>query len=250
MAIKIACATLKGGIGKTTTALNLADNLMREGKKVLMIDADGQRNTTDVYRARYDSVPTLYDMIINDHSAKNCIQKTAYGDIIPCDPLLFNADTLIPAGPKMYKYLKHHIPPLDEMYDYIIFDTRGGVLLGNVLMVCDYIIIPIIYDLFGIAGLLDFYDIIQEFQEDNPCKILGLLPIKYKKNLNLVKEVEEPLQNCAKRMNTKVFETRIRESVRCQEAQLLRMRLSEYRPHCSTAEDYAKLVKEIIKEVE
>lgn len=251
MAIKIAVANQKGGIGKTTTALALADGLRKRGKSVLFVDTDPQRNSTTVYSAKTEGEATLYDIIFSDYSAEKCIQKTGYGEIIASDEQLQSADTQIKPSPKMYKYLKTALKTVEDKYDYIIFDTppRTGILLGNVLEATEYVIIPVTCDMFGIQGLMDFYDTIKEYQEDNEkLSIIGLLKIKYKGRQNLTKDIEDKiLPDYAAQMHTKVLQTTIRESVKCQEAQTLRIPLFDYEPKCTTAIDYNALIDEITK---
>lgn len=253
MAIKIGIANRKGGVGKSSTALALAAGLLNRGYKVLMIDTDPQRNTTNVYRAETEGVATLYDIIFANYKAIDCIQKTEYGDIIASDENLQNADTQIPVGPKMYRYISNAVSSIENLYDFIIFDTQphAGILLGNVLMCCEYVITPCTCDSFGIQGIMDFYETIKEYQDDNKnLKILGLLIIKYKGRQNLTKDIEDNLlPNYAKKMGTKVFTTRIRESVKCREAQTLRMSIFEYEPNCTTSVDYNEFIDEILKEV-
>lgn len=253
MAIKIALANIKGGIGKSTSSLNIADQLMVRGYKVLMVDCDPQRNTTAVYRAQTEGVPTLYDVIFAGYTAEQCIQHTEYGDIIPNDNELKNVDSQVKPGPGMYKYLKKLLAPIEDQYDFIIFDTppRSGILLGNVLMVTDYVIIPVECELFGVQGLYDFYEPFVEFQEDNEnLKILGILKVKYKGHQNLTKDLEEAvLPQYAEGMKTKVLKTTIRESVKCKEATTGRVRLSSYAPKSTVAMDYSALVDEILSEV-
>lgn len=253
MAIKIGIANRKGGIGKSSTALALAAGLQNKGYKVLMIDTDPQRNTTNVYKAQTDGVATLYDIIFAGYKATDCIQHTAYGDIIASDENLQNADTMVKPGPSMYKYIKNAIRQVESDYDFIIYDTQphAGILLGNVLMSCQYVITPVTCDAFGIQGIMDFYETIKEYQEDNEqLSILGLLIIKYKGRQSLTKDIEENLlPEYAKQMDTKVFNTKIRESVKCQEAQTMRQSIFDYAPNCTTAVDYNSLVDEILKEV-
>lgn len=254
MAYKIATANIKGGIGKSTTAINLADQLMKRGKKVLMIDCDPQRNTTGVYRAKTEDAATMYDIIFSGYTAKQCIQHTDFGDIIANDEQLKNADSLVRPSPNMYKYMKRAVEEIDDLYDFIIFDTppHNGILLGNVLMAVDGIIIPVECDLFGVQGMYDLYGTLKEFQDDNKnLKVLGILKVKYKRNQNLTKDLEETtLPLYAQTMNTKVFETAIRESVRCKEATTGRVRLSQYAPNCTVEIDYSNLTDEILQEVE
>ena len=253
MAVKIALANRKGGVGKTTTALALAAGLIKKKKKVLMIDTDPQRNTTRVYQAETEGVATLYDIIFANYKAEDVIQKTPYGDIIASDENLINADTQIKPGPGMYKYIKNAVKSIEKNYDFIIFDTppHTGVLLGNVLMCADNIIIPCTADSFGIQGIMDFAETINEYKEDNTnLKILGLLMIKYKGRQSLTKDIEENiLPSYAKSLNTKLFKTRIRESVKCMEAETLKQSIFDYAPNSTTAIDYDNLVKEILKEV-
>ena len=176
--------------------------------------------------------------------------KTA---VIASDENLQNADTQIKLGPGMYKYIRNAIKEVETYYDFIIYDTQphAGILLGNVLMSCQYVITPCTCDAFGIQGIMDFYETIKEYQEDNEeLSILGLLIIKYKGRQSLTKDIEENLlPSYAKQMNTKVFNTRIRESVKCQEAQTMRKSIFDYAPNCTTAIDYNALIDEILKEV-
>ena len=251
MAVKIAIANQKGGVGKTTTALALADGLRIRGKSVLLIDTDPQRNSTMVYGAKTEDVATLYDIIFAGYTAEQCIQATDHGDIIASDEQLQSADTQIKPSPKMYKYLKSALKTADKKYDYIIFDTppRTGILLGNVLEAAEYVIIPITCDIFGIQGLMDFYQTVKEYQDDNEIlSIMGLLKIKYKGRQSLTRDIEEQiLPDYARQMQTKVFKTAIRESVKCQEAQTLRQSLFEYAPKSTTATDYSMLIDEIME---
>ena len=253
MAVKIAVANRKGGIGKSSTALALSAGLKRRGYKVLMIDTDPQRNTTNVYKALTDGVATLYDIIFAGFKAADCIQHTEYGDIIASDENLKSADTQIKPSPGMYKYIRNAVKEVEGSYDFIIYDTQphAGILLGNVLMSCQYVITPCTCDAFGIQGIMDFYEMIKEYQEDNEqLSILGLLIIKYKGRQSLTKDIEENLlPEYAQKMNTKVFNTRIRESVKCQEAQTMRKSIFDYSPDCTTAIDYNTLIDEILKEV-
>ena len=219
-----------------------------------MVDFDPQRNTTAVYRAATANVPTMYDIIFSNYKAEDCIQHTEYGDIIPNDVLLKNADGSIKQGPGMYKIIKKALVSIEDQYDYIIFDTppHDGILLGNALMAADGVIVPIECDLFGIQGLYDFYSTLKEFQDDNEkLRILGVLKVKYKKNQNLTKDLEEKtLPKYASDMSTKIFKTAIRESVKCKEAITGRMRLSKYAPGSTVESDFSDLTDEVLKEVE
>lgn len=252
MAKIIAIANQKGGVGKTTTALAVANNLIHKKKRVLFLDTDPQRNSSTIYGAQMEDVATLYDIFFAGYKATDCIQHTKYGDIIASDEALHSADVKIDPGPRMYLYIKNALNEVKNDYDYIIVDTppRTGILLGNVLMATDEIIVPVTCDLFGIQGILDFYKTIEEYQISNEnLHIMGLLKIRYKGRQVLTQSIDENiLPDYAKQMKTKVFDIPIRESVKCQEAQTMRIPLFDYDKNCTTAQDYDKFVKkEILK---
>lgn len=253
MAIKIALTNQKGRVGKTTTSLNLADQLLLRGYRVLFVDCDPQHNSTDVYGAETDNVPTMYDIFDSGITADKCIQHTKFGDIVPNDSLLMNIDGRMAPSPMMYKYLKKALEPVEDNYDFIIFDTPPvmGVLLGNCLMITDYIIIPIECDAFSVRGLDDIYKTICTYKDDNHgLRILGLLKIKYKGNQLLTKNMEGgTLPVFVEGIGTKIFDTAIRESVKVREANSLHKRLSQYSPKCNSAIDYSNFCDEVLKEV-
>lgn len=254
MAVKIAIANMKGGIAKTTTALCLADGFQKKGKKVLLIDTDPQQSATGVYGAKSDGVSTLADIMYYDTIADECIQETDLGDIIASDKALMDADTQIKADADRFYHLSDACKSIEGRYDIILCDCPpgNGVMLGNVLSYVDYIIMPITCDKFGIQGMTDFVDVMNTYTKRiNPTlKILGILIVKYKGRQTLTQDLEDNLiPSIAEKMNAPIFETHIRESVKCQEAQALGMSLYEYAPNSTTAQDYKLFVDEILKEI-
>ena len=254
MALKLAIANMKGGIGKTTTALCLADGLKKRGKKVLIIDTDPQQSATGVYGAKYDGVSTLADIMYYDEKAEDCIQHLALGDIIASDKALTDADTHIKADADRFYHLADSCKNIESLYDYIICDCPpgNGVLLGNVLSYADKVIMPITCDKFGIQGMKDFSEVMATYTKRiNPAlRILGVLIIKYKGRQSLTKDLEDNLiPSIVEEMHTKLFDTRIRESVKCQEAQALGKSIFEHDPKCTTAIDYNSFIEELLKEI-
>lgn len=245
MAEIIAVANQKGGIGKTTTSLALADALNMKGKKVLYVDLDPQCNGTGNYRAKVEGVGTLYDLLVNGDT--DCIQTTERGDIIAGDPLLKEASKVIDGAAATFK-LKKGLTEIRKKYDYIILDTPPAlsILLTNALTAADKVIIPLTADLFGLQGLTQLHDTIAEVQEfTNPgLTVDGLLLVKYKERTNLTKEIHAALPEYTKLLNTKVYETKIREAVATQEAQAARESLFTWAPASTTAEDYMNLLNE------
>lgn len=254
MAIKISLANMKGGIGKTTSALCLADAFQRKGQKVLFIDTDPQRSATGVYNAEIESASTLADMMYCSTDATECVQHTRLGDIIASDRALQDADTQIKTDENRFYHIVDACKSIEDQYDFIICDCPpgNGVMLGNVLSYVDYIIMPITVDKFGIQGMLDFVDVMNTYKATiNPnVKILGVVMIKYKGRQSLTKDLEDNLiPKIIADMDTQLFKTKIRESVKCQEAQALGQSLFEYAPTSTTAQDYLQFADEILKEL-
>lgn len=247
MANIIAIANQKGGIGKTTTAVNLAYDLKVLGKKVLLIDTDPQCNSTRNFRAEINGKATLYDLLFNSTSVFDCVQVTEYGDIIASDFLLIGADEKFPPGGSRFHLLKKSIEPIKNNYDYIIIDTPPslGVLLQNVLTVTNFVIIPISCDAFALQGLEQLRDTISETIEYlNPdLKIMGMLLIKYHDKFNISKLVTPTL----KELNEKLFHVKIRETIKLNESQICNMPVLAYDGNSNASIDYLELAKEIIE---
>lgn len=250
---KIAVANQKGGIGKTTTATTLAAGLENRGFHTLYIDCDPQRNSTGFYEAETEDTETLADVLFGNISAKEAVQHTIHGDIIASDIQLYQADTLIPADADRFYRLGDALKPLENEYDYFIFDTppSNGALLGNVLCYADEVIMPTTADSFGVQGMLDFYNSMGTYSKRiNPLiHIAGILIIKYKGRQNMTKQIEdELLPQLASEMKTKLYHTKIRESVRIPESQACRQDIFKYDKNSTTAIDYNLFIEEYLKE--
>ena len=246
-------ANQKGGIGKTTTATALASILSKNGKKVLLIDSDKQGNSSDTYRAKIDGVATLYDVLLDDERVEisEAIQNTASGDIVASDPLLRKADKILYDDIDGVFRLDDTLKKL-KGYDYVVIDTNPSIdaILKSCLIACDEVIIPVTADRYALQGLSQLHEAITSIKrrQNTRLKVAGLLLIKYDKRTNLSKDVEQSLQNIANLMDTKVFESKIRESVKAREAQAKRMMLIDYSPSSTTASDYIRFANELTEE--
>lgn len=241
MAKTVLIANQKGGIGKTTTATAMAQILNDLGHKTLLIDADMQRNATDTYRAEYEGVATLYDVLFEGASIKDTIQHTEIGDIVASDPLLREAEMKLGTDMSLVAVLGKQLKTLDE-YEYIIIDTAPS--LGNLLFACiraaDSIIIPTTTDRYAIQGLADLSATITKVEDTfgKVTPIDGILIVKYTDRSNLSKGITYDLEEFAKSLNTKVYKTKIREAVKLRESQAVRESLIKYAPHSKPAVDY------------
>lgn len=245
----IAIANQKGGVGKSTTSVALAKGLELLGEKTVLIDTDPQCNSTDTYRAQVNDVATLYDLLIENEDVVECIQQTELGNIIPSDPLMREAEQRFPNDNSRSFILREKCEQLKKMYDYIIIDTPPtmGVILSNVFTFANEIVIPVTCDRYGLAGIDLLSKTIRSAQKyTNPnLKISGMLLIKYSERLNICKEISDGLPQIAEVLNTRVFDTKIRESVACRESQSARDSIYHYAPGSTTAKDYMEFCKEI-----
>lgn len=247
-------ANQKGGVGKSTTAISMASILKSKGYKVLMIDADQQGNSTDTYRAEFDGVTTLYDVILDNDRAdiNEAIQHTETGDIVASDPLLRDSELILSKDAEGIYRLQDAFENLHG-YDYVIIDTAPSInkLLFGCLTVADELIIPLTADRYSLQGLSQMNEAIQVVKRrfNRNLKISGLLLTKYNPRTNLSKEFKKALEGVADQLGTKVFDTTIRESTKARESQTVRKTLIDYAPKCTTEKDYEDFIEELLKEV-
>lgn len=253
MAVKIAVANQKGGVGKTTTSICVAQELKLRGYKVLFIDTDAQCNSTRFYEAKMDDMATLADIMYGDVPAAECVQTTEKGDIIPSDKLIYEAENMVKVDERRFNHLKRSLKSVEDQYDFIIMDTPPvvGVALKNVLAAVHHIIIPVEESGWALDGLVDFSNAIELAQDNNPdLKIAGILTIKAKERQKKSARMGELAVLVAEQLGTKRFSTKIRESAACGEALTeFYVPLHEYAPKGNTYLDYKSFVDELLQEV-
>lgn len=250
---KVICVTnQKGGVGKTSTVTSVAAILSERGYKTLVIDADVQCNTTDTYRAAYDGVPTLYDVMLeesNPVSINDAIQHTEMGDIVAADPLLKETDSKLGGGGvKGLKKLKMALDQL-EGYDYVVIDTHPSVdmMLRNVLVASDEILIPMKVGRYSFQGINDLVEAVEDAQALNPkLKIAGILRVVYNDRTHIGQDTSAALESVSNLLSTRVFKSTIRDCVKVPEAQSERMTLIKYARSCSAERDYEDFLEEYL----
>ena len=212
---------------------------------------DPSRYATTTFKAKINGEATLADLLLSDVRAEECIQHTEMGDIIASDDLLLYDDKVneLIQNKKKYGILKEKCAMIEHMYDYIIIDTppTNSIFLGNALSYADKVIIPTTPDVYGIAGLMDVPKLIEYYRKYNPyMSIIGVLIVKYRKYKYSEGSILEIEKFVKENLETTVFKTRVRESVRCAEALGYGLPLQKYAPKCNTAIDYMNFTKEFL----
>lgn len=251
MAKIITITNQKGGTGKTTIAAVLAAGLHLKGYKTLLIDLDPQGNLS--YSARTGSNVSIYDVLIGNTPIEEVIQQTADGDIIPSSNALSGADLYLTNTGKEYR-LKEALEPIKDNYDYIVIDTPPalGILTVNALTASNEIIIPAQADIYSVQGIGQLADTIAAIRRYcNPgLKIRGIILSRYNPRSVLSREITEHLKAEAEALNTKLFNTTIREGIAIKEAQTLQLNIFEYAKKAKITEDYRSFINEYLNERE
>ena len=251
MARKIAVANQKGGVGKTTTAICLAQELIAKGYKVLFIDSDAQCNSTAFYGGETEGRSTLADILYGDAPAAECIQHTDNGDIIPADKALSDAETTVKVNERRFTHLKRSCKGIEDDYDYIIVDTPPhiGVALKNVLAYVDGIVIPVEETGWSLDGLMDFAEAIEMARDNNEkLALYGILTVKSKQRTKKAARIADLAEQIAEDLKTRRFKTKIRESVACAEAMTeFCVPLHKYAPKSTTYQDYRDFTDELLE---
>lgn len=250
----IAIANQKGGVGKTTTAINLSACLAEAGKKVLMLDCDPQGNATSGLGINKNTAEvTSYDILIGEATAEEAIVHTDYEglDVIPSNINLSGAEIeLIGVEQKEY-ILQKQISPLRERYDFIIIDCPPSLnmLTVNAMTTADTVLVPIqceYYALEGLSQLIHTINLVNQRLNPN-LRMEGVVFTMYDARTNLSLQVVE---NVKYNLKQTIYKTIIPRNVRLAEAPSHGMPINVYDTRSAGAESYRLLAEEVIEHVE
>ena len=247
----IAIANQKGGVGKTTTAINLSAAMGKKGKKVLVIDIDPQGNTTSGFGIEKNELDkTVYDLILGECSIKEAIIPDVCDNlsIIPANVNLAAAEIeLIDAEKKEY-VLKNEVDWIKDQFDYIFIDCPPSLsmLTVNAMTTAESVLVPIQCEYYAMEGLSQLIHTINLVKKKlNPSLAMeGVVFTMFDSRTNLSQEVVDSVKEA---LEERVFETTIPRNVRLAEAPSYGKPICDYDPKSAGAESYNKLAEEIIK---
>jgi chromosome partitioning protein len=249
----ISIANQKGGVAKSTTAINLAAGLALEGRKVLLIDTDPQANTTRVFihpEIEIDRDKSIYASLINLAPLSTIIRQTRYPnlDVVPSHIRLSSADLeLAQAIDNRSERLKRAMAKVKDKYDYIIIDNPPslGLITINSFAASDKILIPVstgFFALTGIVQLQETIDMVKQRELNPQLEILGVL-ITFVENTNVTRDVERQLRLY---FGDLVFKTMIPKNIKLEEAHSNHTHVFDYAPSSAGARAYKEFVKEVL----
>ena len=251
--LTIAIANQKGGVGKTTTAINLAAALAQKRKKTLLIDLDPQGNATMSFVDPHSLTRSVYDLLVfPDITAQDVVAPTSYDemDIIGSRISLAKAEAKLVGEFDSHFRLKDKLAAARELYEYVIIDTPPtlGILTVNALVAASHLLVPIqssYYSLEGTDDLLDTYEKIRA--RPNPeLQFMGVVITLNDKRTNLSRDVRRQIHEV---FGEKVFTTTISKSVRLEESPAYKQSIFEFAPNSSGAMEYYSLSEEVIGRV-
>lgn len=252
---KILCfANQKGGVGKTTSAVNIAACLGRAGKKVLLVDSDPQGNATSGLGVRKKELTgTIYDVLIEEKQIRDLIVPTSASGVflLPSGIDLVGAELELADQPRRETRLRKALDSVRDDYDYIIIDCPPalGLLTVNTLVASDGVVIPLLCEYYSLEGLSQLTATIRQIRKrSNPdLELVGVLVNLFDGRLNLTVSVLEEIK---KYFPGKIFRTPIPRSVRISEAPSYGMTVIDYDKNGKGAAAYAAVTKELMDRCE
>lgn len=246
----IAVANQKGGVGKTTTSINLSACIAAKGKKVLVIDIDPQGNTTSGYGIEKNELEnTIYELILGDCSIEDCIIKDIMPNIsiLPSNVNLAAAEIEMIGVEKKEFILRNEVDWIKDRYDFIIIDCPPSLsfLTVNAMTTADSVLVPIQCEYYALEGLSQLIHTVQLVKErlNTNLEIEGVVFTMYDARTNLSLQVVE---NVKDNLEQNIYKAIIPRNVRLAEAPSYGMPINLYDPKSAGAEKYRELAEEVI----
>ena len=253
MATVIAVANQKGGVGKTTTAINLAAAFARKKKRTLLIDLDPQANSTLTFLALEDVTHSVYE-VLADHqmTLAEIIKPTKYANlcVAPAKIALAKLEASLVGQFDAPFRLKDALASSRDNFDLIVIDTPPtlGIMTVNALVAANYLLVPIQAAYYALEGTDDFLETFERIRaRPNPeLELIGVVLTLFDKRTNLARDIHK--QVCVT-FGAKVFKTLIGKNVRLEESPAYKETIFSFAPDSPGAQDYERLAREVLQRV-
>ena len=244
----IAVANQKGGVGKTTTCVNLTCALKKRGRRVLLIDCDPQGNSTSGMGVDKTVTPNCYDLLMNGAAAADCIRSTKYGDVLPANMNLSGCSVELVGSERREYIMKNALTPVQADYDFILIDCPPSLelLTINALVAADSVLIPVQCEYYALEGLSELMNTLKIVRKkyNHYLDIEGVVFTMYSGRFNLTMQVVAQVK---KYYGNKVYKTVVPRTVRLSEAPSFGMPINFYEPNGKGSEAYMAMAREFLE---